>query len=105
MKSTYFKWEWVKDENVVSKSTERFNSRVDCFTDAMESERDAAEMIITCYDANKPERKVHGSFELGHGIQIHALEYNGKPRIDIRKWEKSAQGKGKCHSHSHSHSQ
>ena len=98
MNSTYFKWEWVKDDKVVSTSTGRFKSRADCFTDAMISERDADELSITRYDAKKPERRVRGSLELGHGIRIQAVEFNGEPRIDIRTWEKSAQGKGMYHS-------
>ncbi len=44
------------------------------------------------------QQPMRGSLELGHGIRIDALEYNGEPRIDIRTWEKSAQGKGMCHS-------
>ena len=101
MNSTYFKWEWVKDGKVKSKSTERFESRADCMTSAMESaysERPGAEVVITRYDANKPESRVRGSSELGHGIRIQAVEFNGEPRIDIRTWEKSAQGKGMYHS-------
>ncbi len=88
----------MKDGKVMSKSTERFESRAACLAEAMESSRAGAEMDITRYDANKPESKLRGSLELGHGIRIDALEYNGEPRIDIRTWEKSAQGKGMCHS-------
>jgi hypothetical protein len=95
MESTvaYFKWTWVQDGEMVKESTNTFSQKTDCFNDALENIPDTDEpvMRITAYNANGMvlrEKKVYGSFELGHGIRLQPLSYNGKPRIDIRKWQK-----------------
>ncbi len=110
MNSTYFKWEWVKDGKVLNENDQRFDTRNKCFTDALrtrlnddnlnDDKLDDTRIRVTCYEASTdrqvPEKKVYGSFDLGHGIRIQAVEYDGKPRIDIRIWEKTPKGKGKC---------
>ena len=100
MNSTYYQWKWVIGERITAASTEEFSDRAECIADAAQGHRDDAEMIITGFNANtnRPllEKKVYGSFDLGHGIKLQAVEYNGKPHIDIRTWETSAKGKGQC---------
>ena len=88
MNSTYFQWKWVIGERITAASTEEFSNRAECIADAAQGHRDDAEMIITGFNANtnRPllEKKVYGSFDLGHGIKLQAVEYNGKPHIDWR---------------------
>jgi len=110
MDSTYFKWKWVQDGEVLAENDGKFNARIDCCTDAysaklQDNKKDNkrlefAKMKVTCYDAKTDralmEKKVYGSFDLGHDIKIQAVEYDEKPRIDIRTWDTSAKGKGEC---------
>ncbi len=105
MNSTYFKWKWVQDGEVLNENEQRFSTRSDCFTNGFALKQDDsklqfAKMKITCYDAKTDramlEKKVYGSFDMGHGIRIQAVEYDGKPHIDMRIWDTSAEGKGEC---------
>ncbi len=103
MNSTYFKWKWVQDGETLCENEQIFSTRSDCFTDGFaakmgNSKLQFAKMIITCYDAKTDrallEKKVYGSFDLGHGIKLQAVEFDEKPHIDIRTWDTSAKGKG-----------